>query len=79
MNEVRTIESKKIRIVRNKCQCAVCGDVIESKSVHDFVRCTCGRIFTDGGLEYFHRGFIDPTDLIDMSEIEELGIDKPKD
>lgn len=39
----------------NKIQCKKCGDIIESKHRHDFVTCKCGAIFTDGGLEYFHR------------------------
>ena len=55
-------------IVRNRCQCNVCKDIIESKSVHDWVQCQCGRIFTDGGREYLHRGFVEATDLIDLTE-----------
>jgi len=64
------------KIVRNRCQCSVCKDIIESKHRHDFVQCKCGRIFTDGGTLYLHRGFIDPTDLIDLSEYMELDLDK---
>lgn len=45
-------------VVTNKCQCRACGDIIESKHVHDFVVCKCGKIFTDGGKEYIRRGGI---------------------
>ena len=33
----------------NKAKCARCGDIIESKSQHDFVSCSCGAIYVDGG------------------------------
>lgn len=43
------------RIVRNAIRCRHCGDAIESKSVHDFVTCTCGACSVDGGYEYLRR------------------------
>ncbi len=55
-------------VVSNKCQCRQCGDIIESKNRHDFVRCKCGAIFTDGGTSYIRRGAKDLNDIIDMSE-----------
>lgn len=63
---MRKIE--RIIVHVNKCQCRQCRDIIESKHVHDFVRCSCGAIFTDGGLEYLRRGFTNADDIIDMSE-----------
>jgi len=33
-------------------QCPRCKVVLQSRSVHDFVSCKCGLIFTDGGNEY---------------------------
>ena len=61
------------KLTRNRCMCNKCGDVIESKHRHDFVRCKCGAIFTDGGTDYIRRGF--PTDMkeciTDMSEYED--------
>lgn len=59
------------RVMVNKCQCAKCGDIIESKYTHDFVSCSCGAIFTDGGTSYIRRGFTDISDIIDLSEYEE--------
>lgn len=44
------------RIVRNAARCRLCDDVIESKTVHDWVSCKCGAIFVDGGHEYVHCG-----------------------
>lgn len=54
------------KVKRNVAQCTRCGDVIESKHTHDFVRCACGQSFTDGGLEYIRRG----GRPIDLSEYE---------
>jgi hypothetical protein len=34
----------------------MCGDVIESKHRHDFVKCTCGHSFLDGGDDYTRWG-----------------------
>ena len=57
-------------VLVNKCQCALCLDIIESKSRHAFVNCKCGAIFTDGGTEYIRRGGqLDK--IIDMSETYE--------
>jgi len=43
-------------IIRNSALCSKCGDEIESKHVHDFVRCSCGAAFVDGGHDYLRRG-----------------------
>ena len=42
---------------RNRVRCKKCKDVIESLSVHDFVRCKCGACFVDGGTDYKRRGW----------------------
>ena len=57
-------------VVVNKCQCARCLDIIESRHRHDFVQCSCGAIFTDGGTEYIRRGG-KIENIIDMSETYE--------
>lgn len=59
-------------VIANRCKCRKCGDVIESKHRHDFVSCTCGAIFTDGGKDYIRRGAEDLNDIIDMSESIEV-------
>ena len=43
-------------IVHNRIQCLKCGDVIESKSVHNYVECSCGSCFVDGGHDYMRIG-----------------------
>jgi hypothetical protein len=34
-------------------KCVYCGDMMVSTHVHDFVECSCGESFLDGGDEYF--------------------------
>ena len=41
----------------NRIKCKRCGDVVESKSVHDMVWCSCGQCAADGGLKYIKRCF----------------------
>ena len=53
------------RIIRNAIRCKKCGDVIESRSVHDFKFCSCGAAAVDGGHEYLRR-------LGNREDIEEL-------
>ena len=67
-NQSVTINTNRTNIVRNMCRCTVCNSIIESKARHDFVQCTCGRIFTDGGQDYIRRGFVDVTDIEDLTE-----------
>jgi hypothetical protein len=43
------------KLTRNAVRCKRCGDVIESKSTHDAVKCSCGACAVDGGLEYLRR------------------------
>jgi len=76
-SQARRIDEQKGTeiILRNRCQCSVCLDIIESKSRHDFVQCRCRRIFTDGGTDYIRRGFTDPSDLIDLTEMQDSTLD----
>lgn len=63
-----------IKIIHNRCKCKNCGDIIESKTVHNWVCCSCWRngdhengCFTDGGTEYIRRGG-NPDNYISMDE-----------
>ena len=47
--------SDKEKIITNKIQCLVCGDIIESTHMHHFVRCKCGKVAVDGGHDYLKR------------------------
>jgi len=42
-------------LIINKAKCTKCGDVIESKHIHDYVSCSCGNISVDGGSDYCRR------------------------
>lgn len=46
-----------MKIKVNKIKCKNCGDIIESKHVHDFVWCNCGQCAVDGGHSYLSRSF----------------------
>lgn len=47
---------QKIDAIReNKIKCKKCGDIIESKSRHDFVWCSCKSVAVDGGHDYLRR------------------------
>lgn len=58
------------KILRNQAKCLVCGDVVESRHRHDWVACSCGAIFVDGGKDYLRRGFTRLEDIKEMSEFE---------
>ena len=60
---------EKIKI--NKIRCKRCGDIIESKTAHDFKFCKCGAVAVDGGKEYLRRYFINiEDDYEELSEYE---------
>jgi hypothetical protein len=42
----------KMVLIQNEAQCAKCGQIIFSRSRHDFVSCKCGAIAVDGGMDY---------------------------
>ena len=60
------------KIIKNAIQCKLCGEVIESKHVHDFVQCKCGACAVDGGHDYLRRCFREKDCYIDLSESIEI-------
>lgn len=61
---------KKIKV--NKIRCKKCGDIIESKTSHDFKFCKCGSVAVDGGKDYLRRCFVNTADEFEeLSEYEE--------
>ena len=60
---------KRKKIISNKIKCKKCGDIIESKSINDYKRCSCGAVAVDGGKDYLKRIGIE-------EEYEELSIIK---
>ena len=71
MTETEDIHrNMKRMIIRKNCiRCRQCGDVIVSRSVHDFKFCKCGTVAMDGGNEYLRRCFKNGTD--DFEELSE--------
>ena len=39
-----------------RIRCTACGDTIQSMYRHDFVKCSCGETFVDGGDAYLRCG-----------------------
>lgn len=62
-------EATIIKIIKNAIQCRICGGVIESKHVHDFVSCSCEAVAVDGGHDYLRRCG-NKEDIIELSIIE---------
>lgn len=65
-------QNKKIKT--NKIICKNCKEVIESKHRHNFVECSCGRVFVDGGKDYLRRGYFTSVeqDYEELSEYETI-------
>ena len=57
-------------IKENKIRCKQCGEIIESKTVHDYVTCKCGACSVDGGHEYLRRSGY-PENWEDLSVLED--------
>lgn len=49
-------------------KCKICGDIIFSRSRHDFRPCSCGNLFIDGGFDYWRVGY--KTNEYEKTEIE---------
>ena len=43
--------------MRNRIQCLLCNEIIESKHRHDYVTCSCGNVSVDGGQDYCKVNF----------------------
>ena len=52
----------------NAAKCNNCGDIIESKHVHDFITCSCGQLSVDGGLEYAKRVYNENVGYTELCE-----------
>lgn len=60
-------------IISNKAKCNKCGEIVESKHRHDFVRCSCKNLAVDGGKDYLKRmykeyGYEDLSEVIEDEE-----------
>ena len=60
-------------IIKNQVKCNHCGDIIESKHMHDFKTCSCGAVSVDGGHDYLRRCFKAEGDYEELSILKEAG------
>lgn len=58
-----------MKIIKNAIKCRICGDIVESKHVHDFVTCSCGACSVDGGHDYLRRCG-NKEDIIELSIVK---------
>ena len=58
------------KLIKNQIKCLKCGDIIESKTVHDLRACSCKAVAVDGGLQYRQR-IGNPEDYEEMSIYED--------
>lgn len=66
---------------RNRAKCLNCGDIVESKSRHDWVTCSCFHneantrgFFLDGGGEYGrYGGCIEDIEWIEGDDDDDKG------
>jgi hypothetical protein len=59
------------RVITNKAQCKLCGDIIESLHGHHMQWCKCGEIAVDGGKNYLRRSAKNLDNIIELSETYE--------
>jgi len=55
----------------SKVKCKLCGDIIESKHIHDFKWCKCKETFIDGGNSGYIRTTIHGIILKESSQKKE--------
>lgn len=58
----------------NKIQCTVCREIIESRHVHEYRKCSCGCCGVDGGDEYLRRT---GGHYIELSEFADKPVEEP--
>ena len=60
----------QVKIIINRIKCKFCGDILESKSRHDFKFCSCCKVAIDVGHFYLKRSG-NQNDWEELSEIIE--------
>ena len=58
------------KVIKNSIRCKRCGDVIESRGVHEMVWCSCGSCAVDGGREYLRRAYKEEGCYEELSVVE---------
>ena len=65
------MRGKRKRIKHNRIKYLICGDIIESKTVHNFAYCSCKSCFVDGGRCYVSFGAEKLKNIVIMTEFED--------
>jgi hypothetical protein len=55
-------------IVRNRAQCTLCKEILESEFEYDRKGCSCGNLSVDGGLIHLSRSCRTVGSFIEFSE-----------
>jgi hypothetical protein len=51
----------------NAAKCLACGEVLRSRSRHDFHQCGCSNmLLVDGGEDYVRRGAVDLSQVLEI-------------
>ena len=58
-------------IIRNRAQCTLCNDIIESLADHDVKTCSCDNLSIDGGLTHLSRSCRNKDSFIELSELSD--------
>lgn len=69
----------KYRIKRNRAQCLICNEIIESTYTHDYTTCSCGNVSVDGGHDYLKRAVKEMSGFLEMAETEEADASIPEE
>lgn len=64
------------RITKNAIRCKLCGDVVESKRLHDPVWCSCGACAADGGHHEIKRLWRVPDCYEELAEYDPVPLDE---
>ena len=59
-------------VIKNSIQCNLCEDIIESKFRHNYVECSCGSCFVDGGHDHQRIGYAEEGCYTNLSVYEEV-------
>lgn len=75
----------RMAVKRNAAQCLHCGDIIESKSHHDWISCRCYNlnldeppfhgVYVDGGFSYCRHGWCNADEYVNLCEFTEDTMD----
>ena len=57
-------------MIVNAVKCPKCGEIIYSRSHHDFHYCHCGNCYIDGGFEYTRIGAKEDLDKMKVFPFE---------